>query len=121
MISDPAIVPGRSLPVEPRLVAAARQDAARDNPTAASAVNSLNRRKQRSFPVKNLLIILPILLLILSLSGALYFVTRGPFQNSSAQGATATAQANTANGTATAQANADATRAAATAQTNADA
>src|SRR5438309_363371 len=76
MISDPAIVPGRSLPVEPRLVAAARQDAARDNPTAASAVNSLNRRKQRSFPVKNLLIILPILLLILSMSGALYFVTR---------------------------------------------
>ncbi len=121
VISDPAIVPERSVPVEPALVAPIGQGSARDNPTAVPILDSLSRRKQRSSPVKSLLILLPILLLILSLSGALYFVTRAPFQNSSAQGATATAQTSTVNGTATAQANADATHTAATAQTNADA
>jgi hypothetical protein len=60
-----------------------------------------------------MVIALPILLLILAMSGALYFVIRAPFQNSSAPDATS--------GTATAQANADATHAAATAQTNANA
>src|SRR5579884_2884287 len=121
VISDPAIAPHRSTPIESDLVMAASQDTTRDNSIAVSGVGLSSHREQRNSPVKKLLIVLPILLLILAMSGALYFVTRGPFQNGSAQGATATAQASTANGTATVQANGDATHAAATVQTNAEA